>query len=164
MIYRRFQGVVRFGIVVLSQQGLAFSWTKLIRRFATIWIEIIAWKEVFFCMVLTLNLLTTTIVTPPSNASKWQMGFNSAFKGLIKSRQTACLWNHARYLSPVTCHIASTRRIHQNKSKTLTYKEKVCKFLVDFCCIIFSQYFGSIWKCHTINVNCILHSNWARKE
>ena len=33
---------------------------------------------------LTLNLLTTTIVAPPSNASKWQMGFNSTFKGLIK--------------------------------------------------------------------------------
>jgi hypothetical protein len=32
---------------------------------------------------LTLNLLTTTIVAPPSNASKWQMGINSAFKGLI---------------------------------------------------------------------------------
>ena len=31
---------------------------------------------------LTLNLLTTTIVAPPHNASKWQMGFNSAFKGL----------------------------------------------------------------------------------
>ena len=31
---------------------------------------------------LTLNLLTTTIVAPPSNASKWQMAFNSAFKGL----------------------------------------------------------------------------------
>jgi len=31
---------------------------------------------------LTLNLLTTTIDAPPSNASKWQMGFNSAFKGL----------------------------------------------------------------------------------
>ena len=28
------------------------------------------------------NLLTTTIVAPPSNASNWQMGFNSAFKGL----------------------------------------------------------------------------------
>ena len=28
---------------------------------------------------LTLNLLTTTIFAPPSNASKWQMGFNSAF-------------------------------------------------------------------------------------
>ena len=36
------------------------------------------------CVSLTLNLLTTTIVGPPSNASKWQMGFNSAFKGLIK--------------------------------------------------------------------------------
>ena len=33
--------------------------------------------------ILTLNLLTTTIVAPPSNDSKWQMGFNSAFKGLI---------------------------------------------------------------------------------
>jgi len=33
-------------------------------------------------MVLTLNLLTTTIVAPPSKARKWQMGFNSAFKGL----------------------------------------------------------------------------------
>jgi hypothetical protein len=31
---------------------------------------------------LTLNLLTTAIVAPPSNASKWQMGFNSEFKGL----------------------------------------------------------------------------------
>jgi predicted amidophosphoribosyltransferase len=32
--------------------------------------------------MLTLNLLTTTIVAPPSNARKWQMGFNSAYKGL----------------------------------------------------------------------------------
>jgi hypothetical protein len=32
---------------------------------------------------LTFNLLPTTIVAPPSNASKWQMGFNSAFKGLM---------------------------------------------------------------------------------
>jgi hypothetical protein len=36
---------------------------------------------------LTLNLLTTTIVALPSNASKWQMGFNSAFKGLRKLLQ-----------------------------------------------------------------------------
>ena len=38
---------------------------------------------------LTLNLLTTTIVAPPSNASKWQMGFNLAFKGL-KARSFFC--------------------------------------------------------------------------
>jgi len=33
--------------------------------------------------MLTLNLLMTTIVAPPHNASKWQMGFNLAFKGLM---------------------------------------------------------------------------------
>jgi len=32
---------------------------------------------------LTLNLLTTTKVAPPSNATKRQMGSNSAFKGLM---------------------------------------------------------------------------------
>jgi hypothetical protein len=36
--------------------------------------------DVIVC--LTLNLLKTTIVAPPINASKWKMGFNSAFKGL----------------------------------------------------------------------------------
>jgi hypothetical protein len=40
---------------------------------------------IYMCFVinpLTLNLLTTTIVAPPINVSKWQMAFNSAFKGL----------------------------------------------------------------------------------
>jgi hypothetical protein len=40
---------------------------------------------IYMCFVinpLTLNLLTTTIVAHPSNVSKWQMGFNSAFKVL----------------------------------------------------------------------------------
>ena len=31
---------------------------------------------------LTLILLTWTIWRAPTNASKWRMGFNSAFKGL----------------------------------------------------------------------------------
>jgi hypothetical protein len=34
---------------------------------------------------LTLILLTGSIWWAPNNASKWQMGFNSAFKGLIVS-------------------------------------------------------------------------------
>ena len=42
---------------------------------------------------LTLNLLTTTIIAPPSNASKWQMGFNSAFKGLKHIRISIYLLN-----------------------------------------------------------------------
>jgi hypothetical protein len=37
-------------------------------------------------VLLTLILLTTTIVAPLINASKWQMGFNSAFKGLNAGR------------------------------------------------------------------------------
>ena len=49
-------------------------------------------KQFFYwnSYVLTLNLLTTTIVAPPSNASKWQMGFNSAFKGLIMTPWSSC--------------------------------------------------------------------------
>jgi hypothetical protein len=43
-----------------------------------------------YVKLLTLNLLTTTIVAPPSNASKWQMGFNSAFKGLIHTFKYYC--------------------------------------------------------------------------
>jgi hypothetical protein len=41
---------------------------------------------------LTLNLLTTTIVAPPSNARKWQMGFNSAFKGLMNLWMYVCMY------------------------------------------------------------------------
>jgi len=35
-----------------------------------------------FSKTLTLILLTSRIWWAPNNASKWQMGFNSAFKGL----------------------------------------------------------------------------------
>ena len=39
----------------------------------------------FYCRRLTLILLTWTIWRAPTNASKWRMGFNSAFKGLNPS-------------------------------------------------------------------------------
>ena len=45
-------------------------------------------------MLLTLNLLTTTIVAPPSNASKWQIGFNSVFKGLNRMTCTCNLCSY----------------------------------------------------------------------
>ena len=35
-------------------------------------------------MFLTLTLVTWTIWRAPTNASKWRMGFNSAFKGLME--------------------------------------------------------------------------------
>ena len=36
-------------------------------------------------LILTLNPLTWKIRSAPNNASRWQMGFNSAFKGLNQS-------------------------------------------------------------------------------
>jgi hypothetical protein len=41
---------------------------------------------------LTLNLLMSTIVAPPCSANKWQMGFNSAFKGLTWF--SICVFDH----------------------------------------------------------------------
>jgi hypothetical protein len=43
-----------------------------------------------FVSLLTLILLTWRIGLAPNNASKWQMGFNSAFKGLKLSRRLLC--------------------------------------------------------------------------
>jgi hypothetical protein len=47
----------------------------------------------------------TTIVAPPSNASKWQMGFNSAFKGL-KPKRNLCLRFCLKADKIVICEIA----------------------------------------------------------
>jgi len=64
---------------------------------------------------LTLNLLTTTIVAPSSNASKWQMGFNSAFKGsialkhsfvIISGASTACVIQCQHTEGPKVWHFA----------------------------------------------------------
>ena len=45
--------------------------------------KIYLYKLIMYLTYLTLTLLTWTIWRAPTNASKWQMGFNSAFKGLI---------------------------------------------------------------------------------
>jgi len=45
----------------------------------------IRWHGEGVCYTLTLILLTWWIGWAPNNASKWQMGFNSAFKGLSSS-------------------------------------------------------------------------------
>jgi hypothetical protein len=44
------------------------------------------------CAILNLNLLTWRIWWAPNNASKWQMGFNLAFKVLNN------LWNEGYVL------------------------------------------------------------------
>jgi len=42
---------------------------------------------------LTLILLRWSIWWDPNNAGRWQMGFNSAFKGSIPANHIACLWS-----------------------------------------------------------------------
>ena len=48
----------------------------------TIFLRIDDLKCACYIPCLTLTLLTWTIWRAPTNASKWRMGFNSAFKGL----------------------------------------------------------------------------------
>jgi hypothetical protein len=47
-------------------------------------------KRIFF--ILTLTLLTWTKWRAPTSYSKWRMGFNSAFKGLIHILLTWTKW------------------------------------------------------------------------
>jgi len=87
---------------------------------------------------LTLNQLKTTIVAPPSNASKWQMGFNSAFKGLklrclvISTRVHHILYylsSYALVLSwgiPILC---VTQRCIVRKSKTQHFLSVIMLFI-----------------------------------
>ena len=68
---------------------------------------------------LTLNPLTSTIVAPSSNASKWQMGFDSAFKRLIQLRgmtliteRIAVFWDNAILIDriPESCSLGEKCR------------------------------------------------------
>jgi hypothetical protein len=56
--------------------------------------QIVRWKYIF---ILTLILLTWRIWWAPNNASKWHMGFNSAFKGLIMIIPQNNYWNKLRF-------------------------------------------------------------------
>ena len=69
--------------------------------------------------ILTLNLLMTTIVAPPSNASKWQMGFNSAFKGLMATSEDE-LQTMANHLNLIA------RKYKMTISSTKTKSMAVC--------------------------------------
>jgi hypothetical protein len=69
-----------FGFV--EPEGLPQKWSLLLNCFMhKLWpVDIISslWRS-----CLTLTLLTWRIWWAPNNASRLQMGFNSAFKGLI---------------------------------------------------------------------------------
>ena len=76
---------------------------------------------------LTLNLLTTTIVAPPSNDRKWQMGFNSAFKGLVTLR----FFTLCALVGIIKClislmHGCNCEDQFQEVSKTICFRNFLC--------------------------------------
>ena len=80
-------GTCSFIIVFTTAYHWTLSWI--------IWIRSPHYHPVSFKSILTLILLTWRIWWAHNNASKWQMGFNSAFKGLILSSHlcTHFPWN-----------------------------------------------------------------------
>jgi hypothetical protein len=57
--------------------------------------------SIFTSLLLTLILLTWKIWLAPNNASKWQMWFNSAFKGLVIPTRLLA-YNNFHYLNLFT--------------------------------------------------------------
>jgi len=80
-------------------------------------------------VVLTHILLTWRIWWAPNNVSKWQMGFNSAFKGL---KPNIC--THSRHNSITsynkTLHVSDSSSVHHQELFTV-HTAMVC--VIQFC-------------------------------
>ena len=69
---------------------------------------------------ITLILLTWTIWRAPTNASKWRMGFNSAFKGLIYARVYISVC-HLRNLKDKVAYVILGLLRHRTKKNAFKY-------------------------------------------
>ena len=104
---------------------------------------------------LTLNLLTTTIVAPPSNASKWQMGFNSVFKGLIISLYNY-IWKHSNCLTTAVDLLNKTNK----RTKLIFTGNGKWLFVIGRWSIALKKNFRiTVYNCHCIS-NYFLQSNF----
>ena len=105
--------------------------------------EINKFLELFYQPTLTLNLLTTTIVAPPSNASKWQMGFNSAFKGLMYNflySLTICLLHYyPRHVSSINMSIFRRKNSIHTESGIFALCKRLPSTLVESGLTVRSQ-------------------------
>src|SRR5215469_15609404 len=85
-------------------------------------------------ILLTLNLLTTNIVT-----SKWQMGFNSAFKGYMKNQQIHQLFiqfiNYVwqlLHVSVLHCHLQGAFVVPSERCSIEEQSIEYCRWA---CCV-----------------------------
>jgi hypothetical protein len=92
---------------------------------------------------LTLILLTWRIWSAPNNASKWQMGFNSAFKGLRVRRRR-------HYISSMSRAEAFHHLSHslQYKSRNVRFNRKQVKVKLSLC--MTHRYIGE-WRYSSTN-------------
>src|SRR5215469_10546360 len=88
---------------------------------------------------LTLNLLMTTIFAPPSNASKWEMGFNSAFKGCTKNQQIHQLFTQfinyvwqLLHVSALHCHLQGALVVPSERCSIEEQSIEYCRWA---CCV-----------------------------
>jgi hypothetical protein len=78
---------------------------------------------------LTLTLLTWSISWAPNNASKWQMAFNSAFRGLSTTNEMQCYTVFFIVVSAL--RVSSSFSAHHQELKNYTCS---IGFLSDMCC------------------------------
>jgi len=117
-----------------ERRRLSSSWTSLICFVRRSCIQEDIWGCIFritkvtqFC--LTLILLTWRLRWATNNASKWQMGFNSAFKGLKKKNSSDYQSGESVEISimayttvyPVSCLFVEKYHIRYYLYHTLTY-------------------------------------------
>src|SRR5215469_2237652 len=81
----------------------------------------------------------TNIFAPHNKASKWEMGFNSAFKGCMKNQQKHQLFiQFINYLwqllhvSALHCHLQGAFLVHSERCSIEEQSNSVCIFVNDF--------------------------------
>ena len=86
--------------IIVQPTGLRTNWLPFAGRWSKMWNR----ASLYWQAILTLILLMWRIGWAPNNTSKWQMGFNSALKGLTFNPLNA-------ELNP-TCHLLALLGTH----------------------------------------------------
>jgi len=87
-------------------------------------------------MRLTLILPTWRIRWAPNNASKWQTGFNLAFKGVIIEKEKAYYWKPVRKKKVLSRRTSFEARFYCKKILCLPYKNESCHNVSGSSCTV----------------------------
>ena len=114
---------------------------------------------------LTLIRLTWRIWWAPNNASKWQMGFNSAFKGLIRLlmrnvSDKSCRENKNTHFMSNNFFFRKSRRLWDNMKKYRRAGQTTDDDIIwrTPCCVLFCLYSAGLLR------SCGLTTVWLSVE